>query len=385
MKVLHVGMCCTYGGAESVVATLIREQVSRGVEVEVAFRYDWGASKQFGNACPVRFLNEETLGEVLLRKQFDVVHTVTHAADWLAPALDISKYDGAVIVTSHACGFYETRLKSDLVVAVSRAVADSIRNIYHEKLRVIYNGINCQLFYPAETGVSDVRTICWIGRANDPVKGFDLFLEFLNSQRPNQFRIVVVDGSPPENEARKLLPKCVSYHPRKDWFEMPSFYRALAASNGILLSTSRMEAFGMNILEAQACGCPVVAPNVGGIPEIIQHKKTGFLYNRGQGVKGIEEAIHWVYTGRNHERVSLAASRSVVQGFNAGRMCDGYEAVYAEAMSRYRARNYPSVMRRNLAWAKHIGERKARSAKRRLQWAASRILGRFRRSRQCIG
>jgi glycosyltransferase involved in cell wall biosynthesis len=58
----------------------------------------------------------------------------------------------------------------------------------------------------------------------------------------------------------------------------------------VFVATSLEESFGQTILEAQLCGCPVVAFNVGGIPEIVHNEITGFLVPKGN-VEEMAEAI----------------------------------------------------------------------------------------------
>jgi glycosyltransferase involved in cell wall biosynthesis len=58
----------------------------------------------------------------------------------------------------------------------------------------------------------------------------------------------------------------------------------------VFLLTSRMEGWGLSIMEAMASGCPVVASSVGGVTELIENEKTGILVEPGD-VKGYADAI----------------------------------------------------------------------------------------------
>jgi glycosyltransferase involved in cell wall biosynthesis len=59
---------------------------------------------------------------------------------------------------------------------------------------------------------------------------------------------------------------------------LPSRLAELRRQSRVCIVASRYETFGMTALEALACGCPIVAPAVGGIREIIQHERTGLLF-----------------------------------------------------------------------------------------------------------
>ena len=231
---------------------------------------------------------------------------------------------------------------------------------------MIHNGIDLDLFYPPKDPDEQVPSVGWVARSNDPMKGLDLLIPFVESAAVSPFQVVVVDGSPEGHDCRDLLPESVSFNSRKNGSEMPAFYRSLAASRGFLLSTSSEEAFGLNIVEAQACGCPVVAPRVGGIPEVIEHQKTGYLYDRTKGVSAIEEAIDWLYADENYGTVSRAALQSVKEHFSSRRMCEQYYEVYVEAIRRHEGRRQMRAVSRHLLLAVIVIIRKLKRIKRRL-------------------
>ncbi len=80
------------------------------------------------------------------------------------------------------------------------------------------------------------------------------------------------------------------------------------------------EPFGLSVVEAQACGTPVVAINRGSMPEVIDHGRTGFL------CRDLEEAVEAL--GRIGEIDRRACRRWVEQRFSVDRMVDDYVRVY---------------------------------------------------------
>ena len=74
------------------------------------------------------------------------------------------------------------------------------------------------------------------------------------------------------------------------------------------------EPFGLSVIEAMACGTPVIAFNRGSMPELIDHGVTGFL------VDTVEEAVEAV--ARVGELDRAACRRSVVERFSIERMTD---------------------------------------------------------------
>ena len=336
MRVLHIGLSCTHGGVESVYATLVRELRKLGVHADVFFERDAGASDQYEGVCRVMFKHTHLLAEVLLKGRYDVVHLNTDVAKWVKRSLVASFYRGAVVITSHQQGYYEKFIENARVVAVSKAVADSIRDKYAREITVVYNGINTDLFYPPSQFTGGKPVLGWVGRSNDPHKDVGGLIAVAHSPVAKGFQIVVVDGAPKGLECENWFPNETIFRRRLPWLEMPDFYRSVAASRGFLLSTSRTEGCPMNMLEAQACGCPVIAPRVGGVPETVKHKETGYLYDPKLGTEAVAEAIDWLYSADNHERASKAAVEHVRSRFSSERMCREYLAIYEEELKHVR-------------------------------------------------
>lgn len=100
--------------------------------------------------------------------------------------------------------------------------------------------------------------------------------------------------------------------------------RLLGGAFALLHPVSFAEPFGLSVVEALACGTPVVAFNRGSMPELIKDGETGFL------VSGVEEAAEAV------EKVSVIdrarCRREVERRFTAGRMVDDYLRVYKQVV-----------------------------------------------------
>lgn len=98
---------------------------------------------------------------------------------------------------------------------------------------------------------------------------------------------------------------------------------------------SWMEPFGLTLIEAMACGTPVIGFNKGSIPEIVQHGRTGFVV---EDVKEMARAIQEVTTINRKRCRSYALSQ-----FNAEKMTDGYEALYSQLVRQKKSDNQKVV------------------------------------------
>jgi glycosyltransferase involved in cell wall biosynthesis/GT2 family glycosyltransferase len=144
-------------------------------------------------------------------------------------------------------------------------------------------------FHPAERGRFSAPAhpvIGWVGRL-DPLKNWKGFIDVAAELRALDIHFWMVGGEQSSAVAQESFHRALAgarlesrltWYPRVSREEMPSFYRALSQSGGCLLSTSWAESFGMTVLEAAACGCPVVVPDVVGLRDLVRHRRTGLVY-----------------------------------------------------------------------------------------------------------
>ena len=105
--------------------------------------------------------------------------------------------------------------------------------------------------------------------------------------------------------------------------------RALSHAKALLHLIDFAEPFGLSVIEAMACGTPVIAYNKGSMPELIEHGVTGFL------VDTFEEAVEAI--GRIGEIDRMACRRTVEERFTVERMADKYLALYERILGTVRA------------------------------------------------
>ena len=104
----------------------------------------------------------------------------------------------------------------------------------------------------------------------------------------------------------------------------------LGAAAALLHLISFDEPFGLSMVEAMACGVPVIAIGRGSVPEVVVDGVTGFV------VADLDEATAAVERLDQLDR--SAARRHVEHHFSAERMADGYLSVYREVLRRSGAR-----------------------------------------------
>jgi glycosyltransferase involved in cell wall biosynthesis len=147
------------------------------------------------------------------------------------------------------------------------------RNLYH-----IPNGVDTGIFHPVEK--EKKFDLIFIGRFQR-LKGLDLLLAAISilSKQGRKLTLQIV-GSFTERQqeyCKKLVPEeckdCLNFTGTVKHEKIAE----LINSTRVLVAPSRYESFSLPTLEAQVCGVPVVATDIGGIPEIIENGGTGIL------------------------------------------------------------------------------------------------------------
>jgi glycosyltransferase involved in cell wall biosynthesis len=94
----------------------------------------------------------------------------------------------------------------------------------------------------------------------------------------------------------------------------------LAEAYCLLAPVTWPEPFGLFMVEAMACGTPVVAFNRGSVPEVVKHGETGFVVNTLAEMTAAVEKVKWIDKRRCRQHVK--------ENFDVPRMVDDYLAAY---------------------------------------------------------
>ena len=128
----------------------------------------------------------------------------------------------------------------------------------------------------------------------------------------------------------KEMSRQLNLEDRIHWLGNVPDPKKLLQSSDVFVLASVGEAFGLVLAEAMACGVPVVASNVGGLPEVVEDGVSGFLRPL-EDVTGMAEAAVMLLTDSAlHAQFAKAALSRVRKHFCAKRVVPQYEAYYEE-------------------------------------------------------
>lgn len=181
-------------------------------------------------------------------------------------------------------------------------------------IKVIPNAIDTEFFSPGKSDLGldpSKKYILFVAmRVNAPAKGFHLLKEALQFIDPETTELLIVGGEMTED----LHLKSHSFGQVSD----PSKMRDIYAAADVFVTPSLEENLPNTLMEAMACGTACVGFQVGGIPEMIEHQKTGYVakaFDPADLAKGINWCLSDEKAGINsRERaVNLYDQKTVAQ------------------------------------------------------------------------
>lgn len=331
------------GGAEIAIRLLADTLLASGHDVTV-FAYSADGHKDVFGGFPrdrLFFQEAHSLTATLSANNFDVVHATTWAsAGGLFDAIDRARYRGSTVVTCHGTYMpHPDDSRATALTAVSEATCCRVHAHVDKEVELVFNGIDLDLFRPVPCDQHPRPTILWVGRPHDLNKDFYGFASLVGSlaHEDLDFLVVSADNDERSLSVREWFPEKVSVMRHVTRPELPAIYSAAAGSGGMLVSTSISEGMPLCVLEAMACGCPVVAPDVGGIGEVIASGRTGVLYNRQEGIRGLgRRVLELAADHRARNALAEAAMAEVRSRFSAQSMTEQYLELYTKVASSNR-------------------------------------------------
>jgi glycosyltransferase involved in cell wall biosynthesis len=217
-----------------------------------------------------------------------------------------------------------------------RSVLTDCCGVPEAHVTAIYNGVDTDYFQPPTAAAPGPPRVLCVARMV-PEKDHDTLLAaFARTVQVHPEAELWLVGDGPRLEqirdlARRLLPgnRITILPPRED-------LRPLLHQASLLVLSSRAEAFPNVILEAMASGLPVVATRVGGIPELVDSGRTGWLVNAGDA-SGLAAALSQALADPDVRQVMGRAGRErALYNFSLDTMAARYEEVLDRLLTQAR-------------------------------------------------
>ncbi|MCR4332507.1 MAG: glycosyltransferase family 4 protein, partial [Sulfuricaulis sp.] len=323
-----------YGGTERVVSALTEELVRRGHEVTLYASGDSLTSARLRSVHPqalrearVKDLYGLNILSVLniglayqAQAEFDIIHD--HSGHIGLPTANLATTP--VAMTYHGPFTGEVRrifneLRQPSIITISRSQRELAPDLNH--LGTVYNGLAMENYpFSAEHD----GYLLFVGRIS-PEKGVHFAVRAaltLGLPLIIAAKLERVDRPYYYRRIKPYLSEQIRWIGEVDETERN---RLMSRALCFLHPVTWPEPFGLTLIEAMACGCPVIAFNKGSIPELIKDGETGYVV---ETLSSMLDAIRGV------AKIDRAACRRhALEHFSAQKMADGYEALYRQLLS----------------------------------------------------
>ena len=354
------------GGAEILMANFMTAMQKRGFQFAVATSHSARdlPDRESYNGIPIhrfhfhRVLSERNINQIkILRTQVadlrasfkpDLVHFNNVTPDTFFHQQTASVYPAGSLVTLH--GFLsvpnlskntlirKTLLASDWIVGVSNFVLNQARQILPEisdMSSVIHNGLEIPTALPKPLPFNPGQ-ILGIGRLFT-LKGFDLALEAFSRIHKifPDVRLIIAGDGPAKQD---LIQQSINLKLENDveflgWVK-PDEVPGLINQSTAVIMPSRTESLPLVALQTAQMARPIVATNVGGLPEVVEHAYSGLLVD-SEDIQGLADSL--LYLLQYPEAASLMganARQRVQELFSWDGFLDQYEELYYQILRK---------------------------------------------------
>jgi len=220
--------------------------------------------------------------------------------------------------------------KADRIASTSRVMKLQVEKLYcpAKEIFVTPFGVDLRTFYPKKKEESPKIVIGIIKTIDDKygqiylVQSFRLLLDRLESEGKGDIahilRLHIIGGGPKIKLIRQLVYKlelasCTWIPGEISHSAVPDYLNQFEIA--CFPSTVMGESFGVSVIEASACEIPVVASNIGGLPEVVVDNQTGFLVEP-KNVQVLAEKLYQLVLNQNlRERMGKAGRKFVSKNY----------------------------------------------------------------------
>lgn len=357
IKIIYIITALNIGGAEKLLLDLVKKLDEEKYDIKIATVVGGGnlVIKFEEVGIPVKVFKKKGkigLGVIwkiyryLRQERPEIVHTHLFGGDTWGRIAAILARVPIIVTTEHNTNIDEKFLKRVVkkmlsfftakIIAVSEAVKKySVQkdHISEKKIEVILNGVDLEKFLQiSQKEFGDPPIIGIIGRLEEQ-KGHKYLFEALNLLKTIPWTLWVVGDGSLKAELEKLA-KILDLRERTIFLGAQENIPEILDKVDIFVLSSLWEGLGLAVIEAAAAAKPIVATNVGGIPEIIENEKTGLLVEPGN-VKSLADGVERMLLGEGEALTMGRAAREYVKDrFGLDKMVKAYEEVYEKVLNK---------------------------------------------------
>lgn len=297
------------------------------------------------------------IADVIEREQLDILHVhyaVPHAiCAYLAK--QFSGKDIKIVTTLHGTDItilgYDSTLanaikfgieNSDVVTAVSNDLKNKTQKLLHTDfpIQTVYNFVDETTYYKRENKklkrdfqISNTeKTIIHISNFRKVKRVPDVIYTFHKISQQIEAKLLLVGDGPDRFIVSNMIDQ-LGLREKVIFLGKQENVAEILSISDLLILPSEKESFGLVLLEAMACEVPVVATNIGGIPEVVIHNETGFLCEVGNIDNMANYSIQILQDEKLHAQFVQHGLKRARTHFHSEKIVNDYETIYKQILS----------------------------------------------------
>ncbi|HWQ71183.1 MAG TPA: glycosyltransferase [Desulfitobacteriaceae bacterium] len=212
--------------------------------------------------------------------------------------------------------------KADVLCSTSRIMAEEMQKYLKTQrlVEVIPFGVDIERFSPPErvNSGTDSPVVFGVAKYLQPVYGLDILIKafaLLEERCPGRALLRIAGDGSEKRKLRNLSVRLGIAH-LVEWIGVIPNYEvaALYKNLDVVVVPSRQESFGVTAVEGSACGCPIIASRVGGLPEVVIDGETGLLIPP-ENTKELCSAMEFMIAYPEKRRLMGQAGRKLVMEY----------------------------------------------------------------------
>lgn len=231
------------------------------------------------------------------------------------------------------------------VVATSHWLADMARSsalFKDQRIEVIPNAIDTEKYKPIDKAAArtaynlpqDKRLILFsaVNATSEKRKGHQFLMPALAQLSQagwgEKIELVIIGASKPENPPDMGMKVHYISHLHDEVSQV-----LLYSAADVVVAPSMQENLSNTVMESLACGTPVVAFDIGGMPDMIDHRANGYLA-RPFDPADLSDGIMWVLeNGERHDSLAHCARQTVLERYTLRKVAEQYQSLYQDMLS----------------------------------------------------
>mgnify|MGYP001827682606 FL=1 len=321
MRILYLIDNFSLGGAQTVIKGLMESGVASDTAWAIALRekepvmtMDHPHVITFPSRSKYTFRVVRFLKDFIAEKNIEILHcqlprsiVIGYLIKRAIPGITFIIHEQGDVFESRTYALLLRTIskRANGIMACSKATANMLMRRSHvdpTRIKVLYNFVDLERFRPARPSSDRVKKIGFAGRI-EKRKGWREFIKAANGLRQRKELSFYLAGTGTEQKKlTRAIEKLKHSHISYVGFvgDMTSFYREM----DLLVIPSHFEPMGMVAVEAMACGTPVLASNVPGLNEVVDHEVNGWRYS-GRTAEALRHAIEGILDGNPEDRSSI--------------------------------------------------------------------------------